>query len=124
MQRAIWPVVTLCLMVLSFAAGRVIFSLNGLPDIVATLPGDESEFSRELNVRIREQFPMGTSEETLLAFLKGEGFAPDWRQRNEPNASVFVHNGLLCKKIVRVFWHADSAGVLMEDSATYESLCL
>jgi hypothetical protein len=111
-------------MLLSFAAGRTIFTFNSLPEIVATLPGDESDFSHELNARIREQFPLGTKEEAFVAFLKLEGFVPEWRQRNELNASVFVRNGLICKKIIRVFWRADASGVLTEVNGSYESQCL
>ncbi len=110
---------TLGLMILSFAAGRVMWGNHGLPAIAATLPGDESEFSRELDVRIRELFPMGTSEEKLIDYLRAEGFAPEWRHRNDPNISLFVRSGLICKKAVLVFWRADSAGILTEVNGAY-----
>jgi hypothetical protein len=50
---ALWPVATLALMFASFAAGRVTGGIHSLPALVATLPGDESEFSREFDQRIR-----------------------------------------------------------------------
>jgi hypothetical protein len=60
--------------------------LPSLPAIVATLPGDEAEFSRELDHRIRERFPIGTSEDELIDYLKNEQFLPEWRRRNEDNS--------------------------------------
>jgi hypothetical protein len=94
------------------------------PEIVATLPGDESEFSREFDGRIRERFPIGSSEDKLLAFLANENFFPDWRRRDNPNSSFFVQSGLICQKIVRVFWRADAAGVLTDVRGSYESHCI
>jgi len=123
MRGAIWPAATLVLMMFSFGAGRMT-GFRSLPEIVATLPGDESEFSRELDGRIRERFPVGTSEDKLLYFLDSEQFTPEWRRRNDPNSSSFIANGLICQKIVRVRWRADAAGALTEISGAYESHCL
>lgn len=49
MHRMIWPAATLILMIVSFGAGRVTHGFRPIPEIVATLPGDEAEFSRELD---------------------------------------------------------------------------
>lgn len=123
MRWATWSASALLLAMASFGAGR--FSgFRPLPEIVATLPGDESEFSREFDSRIRERFPIGSSEDKLAAFLANEGFFPDWRRRDAPNASFFVQNGLICRKIIRVFWRADASGVLTEVRGSYESQCL
>jgi hypothetical protein len=108
---AIWSASALLLAAASFAAGRF-SSFRPLPEIVATLPGDESEFSREFDDRVRERFPIGSSEDKLLTFLTNEGFFPDWRSRDNPNASFFVQSGVICQKIVRVFCRADVAGAL------------
>ena len=94
-----------------------------MPEIVATLPGDESEFSRELDARLRERFPIGTSQDKLISYLVGANFAPDW-PRGDANASVFIFNGWLCARIAHVLWRADSAGTLTDVSGAYESHCL
>jgi len=120
---AMWSASALLLATVSFAAGRF-SSFRVLPEIVATLPGDESEFSREFDGRLRERFPIGSSEDKLAAFLANEGFFPDWRRRDAPNASFFVQSGLICQKIVRVLWRADAAGVLTDVRGTYESQCI
>jgi hypothetical protein len=120
---ALWSTSALLLATVSFAAGRF-SSFRPLPEIVATLPGDESEFSREFDGRLRERFPIGSSEDKLAAFLANEGFFPDWRRRDAPNASFFVQSGLICRKIVRVFWRADAAGVLTDVRGSYESQCI
>ena len=75
MRWAIWSASALLLATASFAAGRF-SSFRPLPEIVATLPGDESEFSREFDGRIRERFLIGSSEDKLIDFLVNEGFFP------------------------------------------------
>ena len=72
---AIWSASALLLAIASFAAGRF-SSFRPLPEIVATLPGDESEFSREFDDRVRERFPIGSSEDQLLTFLPMKVFFP------------------------------------------------
>ena len=123
MRWPIWLASALLLAVVSFGAGRF-SSFRPFPEIVATLPGDESEFSREFDGRIRERFPIGSSEDKLLALLANENFFPDWRRRDSPNASFFVQSGLICQKIVRVFWRADPTGALTDVRGSYESRCI
>src|SRR3984957_3198083 len=120
---AMWSASALLLATVSFAGGRF-SSFRLLPEIVATLPGDESEFSREFDERLRERFPVGSSEDKLLTFLTNEGFFPDWRSRDNPNASFFVQSGLICQKIIRVFWRANAAGTLTDIRGSYESQCI
>ena len=60
------------------------------------MPDDELLFSPEFDERIRERFPLGSSEDKLIDVLTKEHF---------------VQNGLICEKIVRVFWQADATGV-------------
>jgi hypothetical protein len=123
MQRVAWAAATLLLMGLSFGAGRMTLGVRIMPEIVATLPGDESQFSRELDARLRERFPVGTAQDKLIGYLVGANFAPDWPQGGA-NASLFIFNGLLCDRIVRVLWRADAAGTLTDVSGAYESHCL
>jgi len=98
--------------------------MKTLPSLAATLPGDEADFSRELNDRIRERFPIGSGDQALIAYLADQQFVPEWRRRDEANASAFVRTGLLCKIIVRVTWRADTSGLLTEVNGSYESRCL
>lgn len=123
MHRLAWAAATLFLMALSFAAGRLTLALRIMPEIVATLPNDESQFSRELDARFRERFPIGTSQDKLIGYLVGANFVPDW-PRGDANASLFVFNGLLCDRIARVLWRADAGGNLTSVSGAYESHCL
>jgi hypothetical protein len=122
-RRAIWSASALLLATAAFAAGRF-SSFRPFPEIVSSLPGDESEFSREFEGRIRQRFPIGSSEDKLVDFLANEGFFPDWRSRDNPNASFFVQSGLICQKIVRVFWRADTTGALTDVHGSYESRCI
>ena len=123
MRWAIWSASALFLATISFAAGRF-SSFHPLPAIVATLPGDKSEFGREFDGRIRERFVIGSSEDKLVDFLINEGFSPDWRRRDNPNESFFAQSGLMCTKIVRVLWRADPAGILTQVGGSYQSQCI
>jgi hypothetical protein len=123
MHRLAWAAATLILMALSFGAGRMTLGVRIMPEIVATLPNDESQFSRELDARFRERFPIGTGQDKLIGYLVGAGFAPDWPQ-GDANAGMFVFNGLLCDRIARVLWRADAAGKLTKVDGSYESHCL
>jgi hypothetical protein len=122
-RRAVLVVAIFGLMLVSFAAGRLTINSNRLPAIVATLPGDESEFSHELDERIRERFPVGTSEDKLLEFLADQKFTSEWRRRDDPNAAVFLHQGLLCGQMVHILWRDDAAGILTEVRGRYQSSC-
>jgi hypothetical protein len=123
MHRLAWAAATLFLMALAFGAGRMTLAPRIMPEIVATLPNDESQFSRELDARFRERFPIGTSQDKLIGYLVGANFVPDW-PRGDANASMFVFNGLLCDRIARVQWRADASGNLTSVSGGYESHCL
>ena len=118
-----WAAATLILMGLSFGAGRMMLSARIMPEIVATLPNDESQFSREFDARVRERFPIGSSQDKLIGYLVGADFVPDWPQ-DGGNASLFIFNGLICDRIARVRWRADPAGALTHISGAYESHCL
>ena len=124
MRRMVWAAGILILMAASFGAGRTTLGFRAMPEIVAILPGDESQFSRELDARLRQRFPAGTSEDKLLAYLVSANFVPDWRRRDEANGSLFVWNRLVCSRIARVHWRADARGVLTNVSGAYESQCL
>jgi hypothetical protein len=123
MLRLAWAAATLILMGVSFGAGRMTLGARIVPEIVATLPNDESQFSREFDARVRERFPIGTSQDKLIGYLVGANFVPDWPQ-DGANASMFIFNGLICDRIARVLWRADAAGNLTHVSGAYESHCL
>jgi hypothetical protein len=123
MHRLAYAAAMLILMALSFAAGRMTLGVRIMPEIVATVPGDESQFSRELDARLRERFPVGTSQDKLVGYLVGANFVPDWPQRGA-NVAVFIFNGLMCAKTVGVLWRSDAAGSLTSIGGAYKDHCL
>jgi hypothetical protein len=121
-RRLIWFAVAAGVAVL-LSTLRMLQSYRPLPAIAATLTGNEADFTEEIDERIRELFPIGADEKRLIDYLKTEGFAPEWRQRDDVNAARFVRDGLLCQKTVRVLWRASATGVLTEVGASYFSRC-
>ncbi len=123
MRSLAWTAATFILMGLSFGAGRMTLGARIMPEIVPTLPNDESQFSHEFDARVRDRFPIGTSQEKLIGYLVGANFVPDWPQ-DGANASMFIFNGLICDRVARVLWRADALGALTNVSGSYESHCL
>jgi hypothetical protein len=119
----LWGVALLAA-ILGFASGRMTSGIHHLPEIAATLPGEESEFSRELDERVRERFPVGASDEKLVAYLSAQGFKPEWRQRDYANVASFVWSGVFCTKVVRVIWRADASGALTHVNGSYQTQCV
>jgi hypothetical protein len=115
--------VAAALAILSFYSGRTTSGLRHLPELAATLPGDESGFNRELDARVQQDFPLGSREKKLIDELSRQGFAPEWRERDDANAASFVWTGLLCSKVVRVIWRADEQGLLTQIGGSYASKC-
>jgi len=114
----------LLIAIAGFFVGRATAGLHHLPALAATLPGDESEFNHEIDERVRELFPIGTSDEKLIAYLSAQGFTPEWRERDYANAASYTWSGVLCAKIVRVIWRADSDGALTAVNGSYKSQCV
>jgi hypothetical protein len=111
------------LAILSFYSGRITNGFRHLPELAATLPGDESGFNGQLNARVQQDFPLGSREKKLIDELSRQGFTPEWRERDDANAASFVWTGLLCSKIVRVIWRADEQGLLTQIVGSYASKC-
>ena len=111
------------LVALAFGAGRMTLGLRTMPEIVATLPGDKSEFSRELDARLRERFPAGNEPGQADWLPRQANLLPDWPQRGA-NVERIHFERLDLHKIVRVLWRADEAGSLTSVSGAYEGHCL
>jgi hypothetical protein len=119
-----WVLASAVLAIASFLVGRTTADFRSLPEIVATLPGDESAFGRELDARLHERFPVGSNQESLVAYLANAGFLPEWPRRDGFYGSSFIKSGTICTKIIHVVWRANSRGILTDISGSYESRCI
>lgn len=118
-----WRAFVVLLVIAAFYVGRATQSFRQLPEIAATLPGDESGFGRELDARVQQRFPLGSSDAKLIAELSRQEFTPEWRERGYANAASFVWRGLLCTKVVRVIWRADDQGAIAQINGEYQRRC-
>jgi hypothetical protein len=119
----VWLGGAIALIAISFSLGRSAHGYKRLPTILATLAGSESGFDDGVNARIRELFPAGSREDELIDYLVAEGFEPEWPRRNVPNAGRYVHDGIICTKMVRILWQANERGALTDVSGRYASSC-
>jgi hypothetical protein len=119
----LWSV-ALVITITGFSIGRVSSGIHALPSLAATLPGDESEFNHEIDQRIKELFPILTDDKKLIAYLSAQGFTPEWREKDYANAASFIWTGVLCTKVVRVVWRADSEGAVTQVNASYQTRCV
>ena len=76
MRRLAWAGATLVLMALSFAAGKMTLGERIMPEIVATLPNDKSQFSRELDARIASVSQLDRAKTSLSGTSSGQILLP------------------------------------------------
>ncbi len=124
MRVVAWAGVALALVFLQDGIGLARHGFRNMPAMVMELPGGESGYGAGLDAAVKQRFPVGSEEEGLVAYLKAEGFAPEWRSGQGPNAAAFVQAGLVCRKRARVTWRADERGLLSEVGGSYESRCI
>jgi hypothetical protein len=121
-RRVIWVSA-----LLAVAFGNLLFiawwsgSFQPVPRILATLPGSwsEAEFKRQVTTT----FPVGSSEDYMIATLASQGFKPDWRRRDGENSASYSESGLLCRREAKVTWRSDAQGALTSISGLYRETC-
>jgi hypothetical protein len=91
------------------------------PRILATLPGSwsEAEFKRQVTM----MFPIGSSEDDLIATVASQGFKPNWRRRDGENSAGYSESGLLCRREAKVAWRSDAGGALTSVDGVYREKC-
>jgi len=96
-------------------------SFQPVPRILATLPGSwsEAEFKRQVTTT----FPVGSSEDNMIATLTSQGFRPDWRRRVGENTASYSKSGLLCRREAKVMWRSDAQGALTSVDGLYRETC-
>ena len=81
---------------------------------------------KEFDQRVKQQFPVGSSEQDMVAELRREGFAefgsgserfPKWARWDGPGQIV-------CRKELSVIWRSGSDGRIAEISGQYDNICL
>jgi hypothetical protein len=121
-RRLIWILALLAvaigdLLVVAWRSG----GFRPTPRILATLPGSwsDAEFKRQVTTT----FPVGSSEDTMIATLASQGFRPDWRRRDGENSASYTESGLLCRREAKVMWRSDTQGGLASVDGFYRETC-
>jgi hypothetical protein len=96
------------------------------PQIGRNLPSAFDDANRAFDARVDERFPIGSSEDTLVAELKREGFKVS---ENTTEAATFKFfalydaPGLPCRLFWKVLWTSDD-GKITAIAGRYSGVCL
>ena len=82
------------------------------PDIGRNLPSNIKEASELFDARVKAIYPMGTSEERLIANLRKQGFVPS-SLRKDWGRAVFTQKSLLVNTIWTVSWQAENGKIVL-----------
>lgn len=92
---------------------------NPFPLLAAGLPNNVREAENEFSQRVKERFPLGSSEAALRAALMQEG----WGEALTHNGQYYVKFTRSASPIIRqsatIVWRADEHGRLTEIVASY-----
>lgn len=101
------------------------------PDAPLTtgLPSEWSKMSLEFDRRLKQQFPIGTSEEAMINELKSQGFVRDDWAYQVPNhqeaLALRSENDFVCNKGAFVYWRSDNSGKIISVRGEYREMgCL
>jgi hypothetical protein len=85
------------------------------------LHGRWDEISEEFDRRVRERFPLGSSEVEMAMELRHESFSrEDWTAAPDLDREAVRHeDGFVCHQSAHIYWHADSLGRLSAISGVY-----
>lgn len=108
-----------------FLAGVVVGGrgYRGTPALLQNLTGGVQDVKAQFDRRIRERFPVGSSEEQLTAELRGADFHPAWEQKAGWRHASYDRPGLPCRTFAHVQWQAE-AGRITAISGSYSRSCL
>jgi hypothetical protein len=97
-----------------------------IPPIGRHLPSTFVDENHAFDARVRERFPIGSSEPALVAELEHEGFTlSDSKIEPETYKSIALYDlpGLPCRLTWRVLWNSDDAKI-SAIAGHYSSVCL
>jgi hypothetical protein len=111
--------------VLVWNAALFLRDLEGppLPALVAGLSGNIQAADLEFRKRIRERFPVGSSEIELFQALEQAGFRPGW-EIGAQRAAYFTQPGFPCARDRWIRWRADDDRIITEIDSGYGTSCL
>jgi hypothetical protein len=95
--------------------------------LTAGLRGPWTDTTKEFDVRVRRQFPVGTSEDVLSQALTRQGFRQeDWGGvTGTEHEAVRREDNIACNIAARIFWRADKDRRIQSIRGTYrEEGCL
>jgi len=95
--------------------------------LTAGLHGTWAAVSEELDNRVKERFPLGSSEKEMALELRREGFSrQDWESSVDlEHEAMRDESNWVCKQSAHVFWRADAEGRLTSIRGQYPiGICL
>jgi len=99
------------------------FQTKPLPPILQGLPHNSSEIEASLGKRLREKYPVGTLQSTLVATLSEQGFVIADRSDGHLWAH-FESSAAVCQESYLVTWVVDSEAKLTDINGGFHESCL
>ncbi len=90
------------------------------PELVRNLPSRISEAETEFDLRIKRQFPLGSSERELIQILTSQGFTVT----NSNSYAVFKTFNFACRLNWVVKWKTNDSNQLTKIEGKYNTVCL
>jgi hypothetical protein len=99
---------------------------NAPPPIARNLPSVFAAAQPVFNQRVKERFPVGSHEQTLLAELRREGFTLSPKNvapTPSKSEAVYTVHRVACRRDWRILWSAND-GKITAISGRYGAACL
>ncbi len=93
---------------------------RSIPELGRDLPKDIEAGDAAFRERLREHFPAGTPEQTVIDTLVQQGFSLD----ADGITASFERPEIVCRMVWRVVWSADADHRIKNVDGLYGAICL
>ena len=90
------------------------------PELLRNLPSNISQAEAKFDRRVKQQFPLGSSERELVRELKSQ----DFQVRSFNKSAVFKTSNLACRLNWIISWKTDTLENITKIDGDYNTVCL
>jgi len=94
------------------------------PPLAADLSTYTTIAQTQFEQKVRDTFPVGSSEDDLIRELSKQGFQPQWRRKDGDNVASAERGKLICRESWNVSWRSDQSGKITKIQGHSRLSCL